>query len=70
MTAAESTHRVSAIHPVTLRWHAMVDEHGSQVAALAALFKQVDELERLKHAVLSQGQSPEILASVAHGASL
>jgi hypothetical protein len=55
MHTAEATAHRSAIHPVTLRWLAMIDDHGSQVAALAALFRQVDELERLKQAVRGVG---------------
>ena len=52
------------------RWLALIDQHGGQNAALFALFKQVDEFERLKRAVRARGLSPEILASEAHGADL
>lgn len=61
MRTADANPRLSAIHPVTLRWLGMIDEHGSQVAALVALFRQVDELERLKRAVNSCGLSAELL---------
>lgn len=52
------------------RWLALIDQQGGQNAALVTLFRQVDELERIKRAVRALGLSPEILASEAHGATL
>lgn len=66
MPTNESTSRLAATHPATLRWLALIDEHGSQLGALVALFRHVDELERLKRAVRERGWSPEILGSEAH----
>ena len=45
------------------RWLALIDRHGSQNAALVALFRRLDELERLEGAVRACGLSPELLAS-------
>lgn len=47
--------------PTVLRWKALVDKHGSETAALEALLRQVDELERLKQAIRMCGLSPALL---------
>jgi hypothetical protein len=49
--------------PTVLRWLALIELHGSHTAALEALIRQADELERLRRAVRALGLSPEILAS-------
>lgn len=49
--------------PTVLRLLALIEMHGSQTAALEALLRQADELERLKRAVRALGLSPELLAS-------
>jgi hypothetical protein len=49
--------------PTVLRWLALIELHGSHTAALEALIRQADELERLRRAVRALGFSPEILAS-------
>jgi hypothetical protein len=54
--------------PTVLRWLALIELHGGQTAALEALIRQADELQRLQRAVRAMGLSPEILASEAHGA--
>jgi len=48
--------------PTVLRWLNLVEKHGSQTAALEALIRQADELERLKRAVRGCGLSPALLA--------
>jgi hypothetical protein len=49
--------------PTVLRWLALIELHGSHTAALEALIRQADELERLRRAVRARGRWPEILAS-------
>lgn len=43
------------------RWLALIDHHGSENAALVAMFKQIDELDRLKRALRDRGLAPEAL---------
>ena len=45
------------------RWLALIEQHGSQTAALVALFRRLDELERLERAAVACGLSPEILTA-------
>jgi hypothetical protein len=47
--------------PTVLRWKELIDQHGSETAALEALLRQADDLERLKRAVRACGLSPELL---------
>ena len=49
------------------RWLALIDHHGSENAALVALFKQIDELERLKRALRDRGLTPEAVLSESSG---
>ena len=49
--------------PMILRWLALIEMHGSHTAALHALIRRADELERLQLAVRSLGMSPELLAA-------
>jgi hypothetical protein len=47
--------------PTVLRWLALIEQHGSHTAALEALIRKADELERLKAAVRGCGLRPELL---------
>jgi len=68
MTATPERAVDSQRSPTVLRWLNLIDLHGSQTAALEALIRKSDELDRLKRAVRGLGMSPEILASEAHQA--
>lgn len=68
MTATPERAVDSQRSPTVLRWLNLIDLHGSQTAALEALIRKSDELDRLKRAVRGLGMSPEILASEAHRA--
>ena len=67
MLATESCVPRSKALTTIQRWLALIDHHGSENAALVALFKQVDELERLKRAMCEREPSPETLAAEANG---
>ena len=63
MLAAESSAPRSKPLSTIQRWLTLIDQHGSENAALVALFKQVDELERLKRVMREHGLPPEALAA-------
>ena len=60
---AQAVTKSTGFHPcpTVLRWKALIDKYGSETAALEALIRQADELDRLKGAVRAQGLSPESL---------
>ena len=49
--------------PTVLRWLELIERHGSKTAALEALIRQADELDRLKRALRATGMSPEAIAA-------
>ena len=63
MLATESSAPRSKPLSTVQRWLALIDDHGSENAALVALFRQVDELERIKRVMRQRGLTPEMLVS-------
>jgi len=57
----QPAHNSSQTTPTVLRWLALVEKHGSHTAALEALLRQADELDRLKAAVRGAGLKSELL---------
>lgn len=49
--------------PTVVQMLALIRKHGSQTAALEALLRQADELERLKRALRAMGMTPEFIAA-------
>ena len=49
--------------PTVVRMLELIRKHGSQTAALEALLRQADELERLQRALRAMGMTPEFIAA-------
>ena len=66
MQAVASRPPESRRTPTVVRMLELIQRHGSQTAALEALLRQADELERLKRALRAMGMTPEFIAAEHH----
>jgi hypothetical protein len=62
-TMTSSTDTPGRPTPTVVRWLALIEQHGGHTAALEALIRQADELQKLKRAVRALGCTPESLMS-------